>query len=103
MKLGKKTEVDEDADIEESTVAFAGGNLSVKAMTKFLETAFLQNASAGQVSLHEEIKKGGKTNKGGSLRNAVQKAQDKVAKASSSATTAQKGTPLFMNGTYCFC
>ena len=80
--------------------------MSMEVMTKFLEKAFSENGNKAQVSAdvpRQRGAKGGKLGRGGMSREVVPRAEDKVVKASSSATTEQKGTPLFMNDTYCFC
>ena len=92
-----------EANIEKSSTKFFGGNINMETVTKFLEKAFLENANKAQVAADVPTKKGtkvGRLGRGGKSREVVPKAQDKVVKASSSETTEQKGTPLFMNDTY---
>jgi hypothetical protein len=104
-KKPKIVKTSSEADgIQESAIKFSGSNLSLEAMTKFLETAFIANA-AGMENRVEfaQTKKGGKLGRGGKLRDVAIKEQGKEKKVTSCATTEQKGIPLFMNDTYCFC
>jgi hypothetical protein len=102
-KVRKST--DNATNIDASTLSFSGGNLTLEAMSKFLENAFIANASSAQVPTDGKKKVGG-LGKGGKKRD-VEVTEDekgsKVKKAGSSATTEQKGTPLFMSRPYCVC
>ena len=109
MLGGNKNKVvhstDAASNIDASSLSFSGGNLTLEAMSKFLENAFIANAAVAQVPTDGK-KKGGGLGKGGKKRDVVvtdEEKGSKVKKAGSSATTEQKGTPLFMSRPYCVC
>ena len=94
---------DDAANIDESAISFSGANLTLEAVSKFLEKKFMENAAAAQVPT--DGKKKASLGKGGKKGDLVvtPKAKGAKVKAGSSATTEQKGTPLFMSRPYCFC
>ena len=102
-KVRKTT--DAASNIDASTLSFSGGNLTLETMAKFLENAFISNAAAAQVPTDGKKKAGG-LGKGGKKRDVEVSDEEqgsKVKKLGSSATTEQKGTPLFMSTPYCVC
>ena len=96
---------DDSSNIDESSLSFSGGNLTLETMSKFLESAFIANAAAAQVPTDGRKKVGGKLGKGGKAREVAVTDKEKgvKVKAGSSATTEQKGIPLFMSRPYCVC
>jgi hypothetical protein len=88
-------------DGSDEPVKFSGGNLTLQAMTQFFERAFIANAGQGEGKQPESPAPETKKRKGG--RKTAKVAKAPAEKATSCATTEQKGTPLFMNDTYCFC
>ena len=96
---------DGGSNIDSSTISFSSANLTLEEVSKFLEKKFTEQAAAAQSPTDGKKKGGGGLGKGGKKRELVVtgKAKGVKDKAGSSATTEQKGTPLFMSRPYCFC
>ena len=93
------------SNIDASTISFSSANLTLEAVSKFLEKKFTEQAAAAQAPTEGKKKGGGGLGKVGKKKegDVTGKAKGSKDKAGSSATTEQKGTPLFMSRPYCFC
>ena len=95
-KKQKLRHVSTNDDDEATTIKFSGGNISKAQLEQMVEKAFLKaEAEKGEDAEAPKPKRGRKP---GPKSSAVTAVPDKGVKASSSASTEQKGTPLFMNG-----
>ena len=81
---------------EATTIKFSGGNITTAQLEQLVETAFLKAQSEPEAPDGEpKAKRGRKTGS----KNAVTKpVKAVVVKPGSSASSEQKGKPLFMNG-----
>ena len=93
------------SNIDASTISFSSSNLTLEAVSKFLEKKLTEHAAAAQAPTEGKKKGGGGLGKVGKKKegDVTGKAKGVKDKAGSSATTEQKGTPLFMSRPYCFC